>query len=70
MTSRQPMVCTPMVISGSSTAPPEENPAMQMDIARDRRRMNHRFTALSSTWPRPALFPVATTPTKTTTNTT
>ena len=68
MTSRQPMVLTPMVISGKIAAPPEENPVMQMDMAKDRRRMNHRFTELINTWPRPELFPTPTTPTKITTN--
>ena len=42
MTSRQPMVLTPMEMSGSNTAPPEANPVMQIDIASDLRRMNHR----------------------------
>ncbi len=49
MTSRQPMVLTPSVISGKIAAPPEENPVMHMDMASDRRRMNHRLTALINT---------------------
>jgi hypothetical protein len=43
------MVWTPRVMRGRIAAPPEEKPVTQMDIARDRRAMNQRFTALSST---------------------
>lgn len=68
MTSRQPTVLTPSVISGRMAAPPEENPVMQMDMARERRRMNHRLTALTNTWPKPALLPMPTTPTNMTMN--
>ena len=63
ITSRQPMVLTPRVISGRMAAPPEENPVMQMDIASERRRMNHRLTALINTCPSPELLPTPTTPT-------
>jgi hypothetical protein len=49
---------------GKMKAPPEEKPVMQMDMARDRRRTNHLFTALSKVCPRPALFPVETIPKK------
>ena len=68
MTSRQPMVLTPMEMSGSNTAPPEANPVMQIDMASDLRRMTHRLTALISTCPKPELLPTPTIPTKTTTN--
>jgi len=49
MTSRQPIVLTPRVISGRMAAPPEENPVIHMDMAKDRRRMNHWLTALINT---------------------
>ncbi|GIT02260.1 MAG: hypothetical protein CM1200mP27_08850 [Chloroflexota bacterium] len=50
----------PKVISGKIAAPPEEKPVMQIDMARERRRINHLFTALISTCPSPELFPTPT----------
>ena len=69
ITSRQPMVCTPIVMRGNRTAPPEEKPVIQIDIAIALRLINHRFTALSKVCPSPALLPVETIPTKIMTNT-
>ena len=47
----------PRFSSSTTNAPPPANAVINVDIATDRRRMNHWFTAAISVCPKPALLP-------------